>query len=120
MQDLVFDTINETMGTECTWQPLDVLEPLRTAKVLYNAPSETKYLAGAEYNPIHHHIEYKKSDLQGLFESARNGNLETIVVNGIEYYVREVNGYVRGAGKSGLDGQKNSDGKTLIARLEPC
>jgi hypothetical protein len=119
MQDLVFDTISETMGTECTWQPLDVLQPLRTAKVLYNAPSESKMLAGVEYNPIHHHIEFKKGDLPGLFESARNGHFETVTVNGSDYYVREVNAYVRGSSTASLSGQKNSDGKTIIARIEP-
>lgn len=103
LQDTSFDIITSTMGYDATWTPLGG-GAAKTARVLFKDPTEPEQLAGVEYNPLGYMMEYRRGFLQGLFEAVRSGNLETVTVNSVQYYVRDVKACY--------------DGRTYRAKLE--
>lgn len=103
LQSLSFGITTQLMGYDASWTPI-AGGGEKTARVLFKDPSEVSELAGVEYNPLGFMMEYQQGDFDGLFESARSGDVETVRVNGQDYYVKSVKAFY--------------DGKTLRARLE--
>lgn len=108
-----FDSIQNRMVTKVnnlyaypgSWTPSNNAG-VQTGEILFKNPTHGKDLSGlAEYDPMHILAEYKIDQFPGLREMANTAtNKERITVDGVEYYVRQVN--------------KKYDGKTLIAILE--
>jgi len=82
MQNVLQNTINKVFGYAITWTPSTggvMLEAL----CLFNDPTKTYRLGGAEFAPNLYSIDWKKGDLPGLYESTRG--------NGLEYvFIREI------------------------------
>lgn len=88
---LVFDTIAKTFGYECQWQPSGN-QPLLVAIVGFGEPTEDISLGTGRFQSqiddwqiTNYWIEYKLSDLPGLYESVRSGNSETIKIKSKEF-----------------------------------
>lgn len=103
LQALAFDTISLTMGYDATWTP-SIGGSEKSARVLFNNPTESRKLSEVEYNPYEYHMEYKKGDFPGLMEAARSNKSETVNINGVNYMVMDVT--------------SKYDGNTIIAKIE--
>lgn len=105
LQSSMFDTVSNIMGDDATWTP-KAGGSEKTAKVLYNGPTEKERLFSADYDPDKLTMEYKLDDFDGLFEASRIKNsMEVVVIINIgEFYVKSV--------------KKKWDGKTFEAQLE--
>ncbi len=105
LQDTMFSTVTNTMGYDATWTP-NAGGPTKTAKVLYNGPTEKEKLFNADYDPDKVMMEYKSGDFDGLFEEARpSTSMEEVTITDIGvFYIRSV--------------KKKFDGKTFEAQLE--
>jgi len=123
LQNALFDTVTNTMGYTAWWlptapgtdfnpadfKPADFLtggaSSLKTAKVLYNGPTERERLLDANFDPENIKMEYKHGDFDGLYETARESKFELIHIETIGYFViRSIS--------------KKWDGKTYNAKLE--
>jgi hypothetical protein len=104
LQKTMFDTVTNTMGYDAVWVPKAGGEH-KTAKVLYNGPTEKERFFLADYDPDKLMMEYKDGDFPGLFESARSSKApEVVQIDGIgEFVVRSV--------------KKKWDGKTYEVQL---
>jgi hypothetical protein len=104
-QNIAFDIVTKTMGYAATWTP-STGGSQQNANVLFKNPTAKYALDGqAEYNPNRYIMEYKMGDLNGLVTNVNQSIVETVNVNAVDYYVRDVTA--------------KYDGKTLIAILEP-
>lgn len=102
LQDTAFNVVTTSMGYPASWQP--PTGELQTANVLYKDPSQTARLLDQEYDAENCMIEYKRSEFIGLKSLVDSKAEPTILVNGIEYGVMEVN--------------PKFDGNTMIANLK--
>lgn len=91
LQSTMFSTVANTMGYDATWTP-KAGGSEKTAKVLYNGPTEKEKLFSAEYDPDKLMMEYKLNDLAGLFEAARSKNTteEVEIIDIGTFYVKSV------------------------------
>lgn len=105
IQDTMFGTVTTTMGYDATWIP-KAGGVAKTARVLYNGPTEKEKLLSADYDADKLMMEWKKDDLNGLFESAQNAqSMEWVTITGIgQFFVRKA--------------RRKFDGKTYEATLE--
>ncbi len=105
LQDTMFSTVTNTMGYDVTWTP-KAGGGAKTAKVLYNGPTEKEKIFSADFDPEKIMMEYKSGDLPGLFEAAKPSTApETVTIAGIgEFIVRSV--------------KKKWDGKTFEVQLK--
>ena len=109
LQDNMFNVVTNTMGYDATWTPVAPNSTLQTARVLYNKPTEKRTLEEYQYNPNIHIMEYKKGDFEGLFESCRSNEMETVIIDirgvSTSFYVQEI--------------KAAWDGNNFIAQLQP-
>lgn len=103
LQDVSFNVVTLTMGYDATWSPSGG-GPVKTGRVLFNNPTESKKLSEVEYDPFAYRMEFKKGVFDGLKESTDQNTIETVTINSVNYYVRQV--------------ATKYDGNTLIATLE--
>lgn len=104
MQRGAVEKVNNLFGFPAVWNPASS-SPQQTATILFEDPTRLMELGGlSEYNPNAVLMEYKNGDFIGLRESANSGVNETVTVDGVPYYVRQVD--------------LKYDGKTYIAILE--
>lgn len=79
MQNVLHDTINKVFGYSVLWTP-SVGGTTQTAQCLFNNPTKTYKMGGAEYHPNLYSIDWKKNDLPGLYEAVRKGGYESIFI----------------------------------------
>lgn len=105
LQDTMFGTVTNTMGYDATWTP-KAGGSAKTAKVLYNGPTEKEKLFATDFDPEKVTMEYKAGDLPGLFEATKPSEKpEVITITGIgDFHVRSI--------------KKKWDGKTFEAQLK--
>lgn len=124
IQNAMFDTITATFGIDAFWVPSQapaapVTQPDPEAanvsqgapeapqpiagRVLFRSPAEVSTLLGIEYQPETFYIEFKRSVFAGLKALVDAKSPETITIEGVSYWVRNV--YPR------------FDGQDLIAEL---
>ena len=105
LQSAMFSTVTNTMGYDAIWVPKAGGEH-KTARVLYNGPTEKEKLFSAEYDPDKLMMEYQLSDFPELFEAARSKDTtEEVLITDIgTFYIKSV--------------KKKWDGKTFEAQLE--
>lgn len=105
LQRAAFGVIQDVMGFAATWTPAAGGDE-KTARVLFQNPTEDMKLAGVDYAPDHWRMEYQIDDFPGLETAAnRRQSAEIVEIEGTQYYVRKVS--------------KKFDGKTFIADLQP-
>ena len=103
LQNKTFDIVGNTMGENASWVPSGGGSE-QIGRVLFNDPSKKYKLMGVDYQPSGWSIEYRDGVFAGLYDSVRQGNEETITLNGSNYFVRAVS--------------KDFDGKTYVAEVE--
>jgi hypothetical protein len=79
LQDNAFDLVSSTIGYSATWLP-KAGGPSKTARVLYNDPSEKQESANVSYEVEAPFIEWKKGDFEGLAEATQINNMEVLDV----------------------------------------
>lgn len=105
MQDRLFNLTTTVFGYDAEWQP-SVGGALQTAKVHFKKPTaERDVHYEVVFNPLMHMMEYKQGDFVGLSEAVWQNRQETVTINGIAYYIRQIRAYW--------------DGKTFRAEIEP-
>jgi len=105
LQDRLFNLTTTVFGYDAEWQP-SAGGVLQTAKVHFKKPTaERDVHYEVVFNPLMHMMEYKQGDFVGLFEAVRENKRETVTINGIAYYIRQITAYW--------------DGKTFRAQIEP-
>lgn len=72
------------MGTIATWG-------VNSASVLFNAPTTHDQLAKVDYQRDRYVMEYDIEDFIGLRESVANGGNEYVIIDGVEYFILEIN-----------------------------
>lgn len=106
-QSAAFKIVTNTMGCDASWTPSDS-SPVKTARVLYNDPTEKEQIDKADYDPYAYEMEYERGDLDGLKEMADELDDEEVIIDtrfGLKtFFVRKVKG--------------KFDGNTYIATLE--
>lgn len=105
MQDRLFNLTTTVFGYDAEWTP-SAGGALQTAKVHFKKPTaERDVHYEIVWNPLMHMMEYKQGDFVGLSEAVRENRQETVTINGIAYYIRQIRAYW--------------DGKTFRAEIEP-
>ncbi len=104
MQSNAVDKVNNLYGYPAVWIPSDSSQQ-QTAPILFKDPSSAQDLSGIqEYDPLKILMEYKNTDLVGLRDAANSNKNETVTIEGVDFWVRQVN--------------PKYDGKTFVAVLE--
>ena len=105
LQSAMFGTVSNTMGYDAVWLPKSGGSQ-KTARVLYNGPTEKERLFSADYDPDKLMMEYQLNDFPGLYEAGRSRDTtEQVDIYGIgSFSVKSV--------------KKKWDGKTFEAQLE--
>lgn len=102
LADTVFKTTTDVFGYDATWLPSNGGE-IMNARVHLKEPNNEFELAGFEFNPRTHIMEWRKGDFSGLESNSATGN-ESVTVNGSVYHVLHVKAV--------------ADGKTFQAVME--
>ena len=79
MQSVLHNTINQVFGYTVSWTPSgggDALEAL----CLFNDPTKTYRLGGADFSPNLYSIDWRKGDLPGLYEASRGTENEFVFI----------------------------------------
>ena len=105
LQEKAHNVVNDFYGYEATWAPSGGGEP-KTGTVLFNDPYNIeKHGILQEFDIPNPTMEWKKGDIDGLFEAVENvGNREKVIINSITYNILSVT--------------KLHDGKTYKAELD--
>jgi len=105
LQDNLFNLTTTVFGYDAEWQP-SAGGTLQTAKVHFKKPTSARDVHyEVVFDPVMHMMEYKFGDFVGLYESVRANNNETVTIEGIDYYIRQITAHW--------------DGKTYQAQIEP-
>ena len=107
IQKTAVNIVKKTIGYNAVWIPSDGSKPEGySAMVLYKNPTENKEMAGVEYDPNHHQMEYSEEQFPGLntLVAANNGG-EQVTINNVLLNVQNIS--------------TKYDGKTIIADLYP-
>lgn len=109
LESTMFDVVTSQMGYDASWTPSTGL-PVLTGRVLFGSPSNKHKIIlgdaiGAEYLPEKWFMEYKKGVFDGLKQLVDDNNDETVVINGTQFFVRQV--------------ATKYDGDTYVALLAP-
>lgn len=87
----IFDRLQtKTFDTCLKWFGYDAVWGAHTERVLFNAPNTPEELSGVEYAPLGYYMEYQTGQFDGLFETVRQGLVQSVTVNGVAYVVRSV------------------------------
>jgi len=79
LQENLHNAVNNTFGYMVSWTPSEG-GPAKVAKCLYKEPTEKYKLGEIDYSPNLFQIEYKQGDLDGLYEAAKAGEMEEVIV----------------------------------------
>lgn len=105
LQDNLFNLTTTVFGYDAEWTP-SAGGALQTARVHFKKPTaERDVHYEVIFNSVMHMMEYKFGDFVGLFEAVQGNQNETVTINGIDYYIRQIRAYW--------------DGKTYRAEIEP-
>ena len=104
IQATAYGVVTNTMGYDATWTP-SAGGAQQTARVLLNKPTQKDNISDQEYDALSAKVEYKLNDFEGLYESVRTGNNETVTINTIAYAVYRA--------------ELKHDGKTILLSVQP-
>lgn len=82
MQNVLHNTINKVFGYAISWTPSSGGATLE-ALCLFNDPTKTYRLGGADFSPNLYSIDWRKGDLPGLYESTRSAGIEKVFIREI-------------------------------------
>lgn len=103
IQRQMFDTVSKMYGYNASWTP-SAGGAAVTGRVLLKEPTNEYELNGVEFTPFLSIMEYRQGVLNGLMEAVRSKRNETVVVDGVEYFVRTCTA--------------KYDGKTIVAVVQ--
>jgi hypothetical protein len=103
VRDVAFDLTTNVFGKVAYWTP-SAGGAQQNCGVHFNDPDSVKKLGDIEYLPTNTTVEYRKPNFPTLKESVDAGNNETLIIEGVTFYVGAVKAV--------------EDGSTLIAVLE--
>lgn len=83
MAERVFDQVSDTFGYLGAWGNEE-------RDVLFREPTTEEQLAFASSDLPAAMMEYRFGHFSGLYESVRNGNSESVTIEGAEYFVKAV------------------------------
>jgi hypothetical protein len=98
LRDRAFDITTKVMGYDASWGG-------HTARVHFRRPDEKDMLmSGVEFSPTSYIMQYREPFFPNLYNAARGGNNQTVVVDGVSYYTRMA--------------VRIHDGETVVVELE--
>lgn len=103
LQKTAVGKVNNLYAEDASWTPSGG-GPAKTGKILFENPTRAMQLTGMEFDPEAIIAEYFDNDFAGLAEASNAGTAEVIVINSVNYNVRQV--------------LRKYDGKTRLAVLE--
>jgi len=83
LRTTMYKTVNTVYSSEAVWGAF-------VGQVLFNDPSTKEVVDGSEFMPVTPWMEFLLPLFAGLKLSVDTGIIETVVIDGVSYYVRSV------------------------------